>query len=775
MKQIKMVKKRQTKRQRDIKTKLMAAICMLLVSSIMMVSTTYAWFTLSTAPEVTGITTAVGANGNLEMALLPANGNLKDIDSAAGDSMAAQAAVLANVTWGNLVDLSVLPDGTDNYGLSKITLYPSALNVATWDDENLKLNPTQLADAFLQTPAYGADGRVSELKADTVTSTYDFSETNFPQNDEFGVRAVGTASGMTDRQLAYRNHRSAASTAMAQAKNFASSSLNTNGASLANIAIAHAVNSGATHTQTDVASLKAIVTDLLGDADTTGVLQYVENAYIGYIIAAGAAGNSGMSDAEFNAYEDSITALTDNDSDGTRLDEVKTFLDGASVTMPATLNAAIDKLIATRGTVQTAQNQLNALTGDDIAWAEISEPLYLLADVDAMTVCGVEVSKIKENMQTLVDAVLAGEGVNVVIASGGGVYADVADHCGDFSASITLNNISYGGMHVNEMTARMVTDTDVDPVYLAQLAAAVTAGGAPSSVGGQTMPISDMYGYIIDLAFRTNATGSNLLLQQDGVDRIYSDNTSAASETMGHGSSMTFTSTTTDFTIEQMKGLMGAIRIVFFNPNTKAVLATAKLDIAGSKEIGGTTVEAKLYLYEVTAGGAYVEADYDADADDVTYYTLAVTYPGCADPANATEQLYIKNAEGAYVEATYAADSGVEYFTKVETYSEYTADTAPADDVQLYVVQEQGEVRLTDNAITALNQGEATAVSVLVYLDGNSVENSDVAATAATSMTGTMNLQFASSAALVPMDYTPLMPQGIPAETTTPTPDDENP
>ena len=53
--------KKMSKRRRDIKSKLMAAICMLLVSSIMMVSTTYAWFTLSTAPEVTGIQTAVGA------------------------------------------------------------------------------------------------------------------------------------------------------------------------------------------------------------------------------------------------------------------------------------------------------------------------------------------------------------------------------------------------------------------------------------------------------------------------------------------------------------------------------------------------------------------------------------------------------------------------------------------------------------------------------------------------------------------------------------------
>ena len=66
-------KKTYSKRQKDMKSKLMAAVCMLLVSSIMMVSSTYAWFTLSTAPEVTGITTQVGANGNLEMALLPSD------------------------------------------------------------------------------------------------------------------------------------------------------------------------------------------------------------------------------------------------------------------------------------------------------------------------------------------------------------------------------------------------------------------------------------------------------------------------------------------------------------------------------------------------------------------------------------------------------------------------------------------------------------------------------------------------------------------------------
>ena len=47
----------QSKSYGGVKKKLMGAVCMLLVASIMMVSSTYAWFTLSTAPEITGIST----------------------------------------------------------------------------------------------------------------------------------------------------------------------------------------------------------------------------------------------------------------------------------------------------------------------------------------------------------------------------------------------------------------------------------------------------------------------------------------------------------------------------------------------------------------------------------------------------------------------------------------------------------------------------------------------------------------------------------------------
>ncbi|MDD7340722.1 MAG: hypothetical protein PUH63_01860, partial [Firmicutes bacterium] len=146
-----------------VKKKLTAAIAMLLVATIMMVSSTYAWFTLSTAPEVTGITTSVGANGNLEMALLTKDtyNNTGAITSAVGDSSSAatKTAVTANVTWGNLVDLS-----DASYGLNNIKLLPSRLLAKDGTITNLT-GAIAVAD-------YGNDGRVTALNEGTVSGIY---------------------------------------------------------------------------------------------------------------------------------------------------------------------------------------------------------------------------------------------------------------------------------------------------------------------------------------------------------------------------------------------------------------------------------------------------------------------------------------------------------------------------------------------------------------------------------------------------------------------------
>ena len=78
-------------RPQGLKRKLMSALAMLLVSTILMSTTSYAWFVLSTAPEVTGIETQVGSNGSLEIALLNTDTrtDMSLIRSGLGDSIMA--------------------------------------------------------------------------------------------------------------------------------------------------------------------------------------------------------------------------------------------------------------------------------------------------------------------------------------------------------------------------------------------------------------------------------------------------------------------------------------------------------------------------------------------------------------------------------------------------------------------------------------------------------------------------------------------------------------
>ena len=726
-------------KQRNIKTKLMAAVCMLLVATIMLVSTTYAWFTLSTAPEVKGITTAVGANGNLEMALLPKDGQFSSITSSAGDAVLDWE--LRNTTWGNLVDVS----DTTVYGLDKIALYPAALNAATQDANG---NPLTLADAMLKSPTYGADGRVSELVANTVTGFFDKQTQTFSPNDYKGVRAVGTASGMTDRQLDYRNARSAANTAKAQAANQAAQSLNTNGSALANIAIAYGMNGAdASFNKDNVQALRSIIDDL---KNTDGVLDRIESAYIQYILAFAASAASGEEDTVWQAVKGAVNA------EGATLNSI--ISTAGADKLPEALNTAVEKYNTMVAAVAEADAELQALEArleaDETAtftWNEIRVAMTPLADPTAMLINGFKASDVKENLGELVSSVTSQGGLKVIMQTGAGVYADVADQCGDYNASINIDKVVYNGIVLENMAARMETASGIKPPYLDAIGTVVSAAGAPEGTGSAVLPITDMYGYIIDMAFRTNASDSKLLLQADAADRIYTGNSNE--ETMGSGSTMTFAATTTDFTNDQVKGLMRAIRIVFFDPmNDNQVVATAKLDVDNAT-LGADGITAKIYLYTITSG----ETTYRlAGEGETATHKQNIAY------VESTEGLYMADAaaEGGYRLITDAdADVTTKYAQEI-TYTEASVEDGAA---YLAEVTASGETKSEDNAIMALTQNQATALSALVYLDGENVGNDDVAATAAQSMTGKMNLQFASSATLVPMDYSAL---NIPAATT---------
>lgn len=176
-----------------IRSKLMAAASMLMVGVIMMVSSTYAWFTLSTAPEVKNISTTVAGNGSLEIALMPTEGLLSKIT--AGAVGGTGTVVQKNTKWGNQIILSDDTEAGDYYGLNSISLNPASLNYTKADDS---AEATFVADKPLAIATYGSDGRIAELSAENIGVKGKTENTNKFGAETYGVRAIGE---LTDSEV----------------------------------------------------------------------------------------------------------------------------------------------------------------------------------------------------------------------------------------------------------------------------------------------------------------------------------------------------------------------------------------------------------------------------------------------------------------------------------------------------------------------------------------------------------------------------------------------
>ena len=672
---------KRTKARRDIKSKLIAAICMLMVSVIMLASTSYAWFTLSTAPEVKGIQTAVGANGNLEIALLSTKNswsNPDNISSAVGDSSAAdgKSPITANITWGNLVDLS-----HESYGLSMITLTPAQLNTGSGENAGIPVVGGTIAAQMLAVPMYGADGRVTELTSEnTILAPYDaakkmFAQVNTDQSTnttynpastiEYGLRAIGGSTNRSAREIAYDTFMSQAAQAASIAKSNAGTSLSSYGAVLANIAIRGGMETNPTFTGKDLDDLQAMLNSIVGYETvvkvsetetktivTPGITDELETALTNYAIAAVASGWNGTTYKTDEEFATAMKALETNpaaayDLIGSLGDE---FLEaGVQLSqITAAANAAQSKLTALKN-----QNK-STYTLDEIksVIAVAEKPLF---DTSSMTVCGLTVAEIKaEGGKAALLAAYADYNNNIVVDMKGGIYSEIADLVDAFSGKAKVE-VPELGPTTSILQANKTKN--VTKSVLNNLGTQIKSKPAPKGESANPS-ISDAYGYVVDLAFRTNASDSKLLLQTDAEARI----DGADTDTMGGGSNMTFTSVE-GFSTDKMKSLMGKINVVFFENGTEnKILAIAKLDTANAT-VSGNTVTAPLKIVKGTGFATQAEA-----------------------------------------------------------------------------------------VIAPLPSNAAVKISALVYLDGMAIKNADVG-TGALSMTGRLNLQFSSSANLVPMDY----------------------
>ena len=618
---------------KTIRGKLITTVCMLLIAAVMLATTSYAWFVLSTAPEVTGIDTSIGANGALEIWLNDGG----------------------EINSGNIVRL-----GAD-YGLDKIVLLPSVLD----NTDGL------LGAGYVLVPQYHADGYYDGVSQAGSASAGTFDGEDFYANDGTGVRGVGAASGMTPREAAYRNAKNAASTNSKLASTAAAGSLNTHGGALGTILVTKVANN---YGDTDVVYTLAQGYALRATVDALDkALGYIENAYEQMLIALSASALVtpdiyGTVKADFESGALTIGKIVEDG--GMTIAGTTVPLGDTVMTALTKLNDAMNDVAAAKAACEAAGLPTTEPGAEDAAtvtytWAQIKDIVGALIVMENAELNGTPLTG-SLDYNELATSVMNG-GVKITLKANSGVYADIAEHSGNFSATVTMTNVQAGAFNLPSITANMATTSAPDPTYLNAVSTAVNVAGAPAGATVGELPMTSFYGFIIDLGFRTNAQNSNLLLQTEATDRIYSDN-EEGTETWGHGSYMTYASTG-ELTNDQVRGLMSCIRIVFFDTDDNTVIGEARLDVANSTE-STDGVTAKMYMYK----------------------------------------------DG--------------------------------------VLQNGGEGDTNNDAsIVGLTKNAQTHVSVLVYLDGEELENEDVAATDGQSVFGKMNLQFASDADLKPMVY----------------------
>ena len=711
----------------SLRAKLMSTVAMLLVASTLLVTSSYAWFVMSTAPEVTGIDTQVGANGALEIALRTGeNGDVYgDFDeNATGDSD-----IDANNTWGNLVNL-----GDAKYGLNQITLLPSRLFI---EEAGIVdgVKAFSVNELLLKTPIYGEDGRVKGLdKESTANLVYNAQKASF-DTEGIGVRAVGTAADMSVYQLGMNAAKAQLSTYTSAARTTASNTLNQNGNGVANIVLGKALEK-----KTDGFAEKDLQTLLELAKGLQASLKNIETA-LRYVFAGYLMSDASGDKVTAENYQTLVAEVQTKP-----LNELLNTYNGITSLIPG-MDGYVNDLLSDQTKVNKAVTDCGTLVekGTAATWTEINSAMSPLVDYTKMKLGDKSVPELEKMVaegkyEDILSLVSAG-GLTLYVPSKSGVLSDIADYAGDYTAKVKVDKVSapVGGKTVTltDVDVTMRTQTGVQPVYLTNCSNALNRATVRDADGSSA--ITDFYGYAIDLAFRTNATKdgkatSSLLLQTEPENRVYEgDGENAVLQ--GGGSYMLFRNTS-GLSATKMLRLMSGIRVVFIDGENN-LLGIAALD---------TTVSQRMFteLSDEEKGETKMFAYLDGWGDH--NYQISDMVDVNDYGARPTESSVV-----------FSVDNGTKTIKAKLYMYDFDMDTRGED----------GEKHLTggislakthreSRVITTLTPDQQKNVTALVYLDGKVVDNSSVAANASQSMSGTLNLQFSSDATLMPAEITSL-------------------
>lgn len=696
--------------QKQVKAKLMSAVALLLVSAILLSTSTYAWFVLSTAPEVSEMKTTAGANGALAIALqsTKAGSGMHDraeITNGVGDTG-------SNTTWGGLVDL------TNNYGLEKISLSPARLNVDTKTGMVQKGTP-------LSIPQFGADGRVSALTP-MGTVYYDAGRDAFVEGTNYGVNIVGKRDDLNgagasitrtmDRQWLINTSTAKISTMRAEMQAALDQVVTDNSKGIVNIMMRFF--GSPRFEEGDLTTIQSLADAFQGlMADAESALRYALLACcaadtVNY--PTDAAGQKALS-AVYAKY-DKLPLKTEAGADGKAPDSIlklaqenqESLSNSAALKASyAAIETAVDSVYQAEEQIKNAQSYLNQAQDAQDNSALVSactsmfnvtemyvglkgEQMYLASTAEARELFG------------------ANKLMELYALKGSGLFHTMATVLGDYTVyieDITVTDDTYEDENGNEITERVETIYSID--LHATVASTYTGFdpdinvGCLQSVYETTRPLHvegtvtytmeastrlNAYGYAVGLAFRSSA-GGNLLLQQEAANRMTGETSDSAEgrlpetgNVQGAGSTVSFTMAD-DMTEAQARALVQKVYVVFLADN------------------------------------GYIQGMAAADADSISVVSH-------------------RNAET--LKDTFEV-------TATLVMCGYTLDEATGELIK-------GTAKAIQD-IVSLPADKTVWLTALVYLDGDAVTGGEVSADTTQSLFGSINLQFCSDQKLTGMPY----------------------
>lgn len=692
-----------------LKERLAAVALLLVVSTVMMISATFAWITLSRAPEVTGINTTISGNGNLEIALSDKDGKEPDT-SAIGDSSATDGQTIqnANLTWGNLVNL------TDGYGLDNLTLRPAMLNM-----NGLK-NGSPLWGA-----SYKEDGRIDKLQGDFAFTTWQEAHDGLaaafvvPTADAYGVRAISSVtyknlSGDTTFTEMWNEAERAGIAAGSAYTN-----ITTNQAYMSSlsglIGVYASGKIGGDNIVTDyVDSFYNMMVDFQGAMDLEGEA-LAKEANIMQFLKQGQNYTPYTRETLLSASKASLTSNGITES----------FVNGYLADYKNACNSLKTALTGMKTQVDKAKD------GQVIYWNNIASYVNRLVDTGSCTLDGIAVSSIGVSNAL---GFLDGKTHEAVIHKGLLYDFEKRNGANMYAAKLTVHvKGKVSVVKVDEdISANVYTDLkDTGTNMFADDLAAIKKNNSGNYVGGDAVA-EDTYGLALDVWLRTNASNSVLTLEGN----VLTETTYEDVKTSYNGQE--YDVYTASVTVE---GQTASIDVIQVN---------GKWLTLGGEEVtpNGTPAKKQNAVTTVTGveGANRVWQDNPLLTDDSTTQGQGSFYIYYADtPEDGAKSLELmQNIKVAFV------DGNNNFLAAASMDTENVYSLNGKYHIPLKITQ--GGVSITDTSgneirgITMLPQNQALRITALLYLDGTNLGNDMVLANS--DIQGKLNIQFGSTSAL---------------------------